>query len=1157
MKRTITLLLLTLEVMFGVSFETTYASNNNRTPVSELESGQQYTVSVSVVGESYLDYGSFSVVFYDENDNVIQSDEPNTIICDEGSDINIVLEGPIGSYYMKEIVVNGTSLGVNEESNYQYPLDFGYSIENLSGDMEIIFKPELYIRYKTVYCSANGPGSVKMYKNGTYVGTTTDNGTGNKVVSVVIDHSAQDEIMLEFIPDDGCTFSELHRGYYDGDFEQDGSEITNAVNNNTYTIKYQTDEYSYSRVFGATFERVTTPPVQQYTVTVSIDDVTYNTPVEDESLSVVFYDNNNNAIPSGDSHSITYEAGSYIKIGLEGEGYYIANYYVSDIIVNGTSFGPYEELNGLRSFVIDNLSGNLNVAFKLQLLERYRTVYCSANGPGSVKMYKNGTYIGTTTENGYGFKVVSVVIDHNAKDEIKLEFIPDECCIFTKLESGFYEPEFGDGGEVEVENNMITVKYVDDDTYLGRRCFAAYFERIEESVILNETNFPDATFRTYISDLSGLAEGGTLTNEKLLSVTSIDVHNKGITSLQGIEHFTSLTELVCCANELTSLDVSNNTALTFLDCGDNKLTSLDVSNNTALTSLLCGYNQLTSLDVSHNTKLTTLECNNNNQLTSLDVSNNTALTRLLCAYNQHTNLNVSNNTVLAWLGSHDDLVATSTGSNLYSISVPSGFDISKVSEFKVNNVSVTPIVVDERLIFKASSTCKITYKYDVSNSVAGLMEVTVYITALEEPNYDNTIYMDNVEVLSGTEAVLSVKMKNTVVAEGFEFNLYLPEGITVVTDEDGLPDVTLSTERTNSRKTNSFDAVLREDGSLRVLGASTNGSTISGNDGEIVQVKVAIADDMEEGDYIACVKDIAISDENSVSYTSAMTTSSIKVNAYIVGDANKDRAVDVADFIAVAHHLLENTPASFHPKAADANQDEKLDVADLTAIAHLILYGTISKPTNESPAKQFMPLVVGSTNESTEENYLYIEPVSVRGNSQVSLSVKMRNAVEAEGFGFDLYLPDGMSFATDADGFAEASLSTERTNSNKTNSFDAVIRPDGSLRVLAASTNGSSISGNDGEVALVTVNVASGMEAGEYPLIMKEIAISDVDAVSHRTDLQESSITILINGITTNINGIDNEDDNAEWYTLDGRRLNGKPKAKGVYIMNGKKVGIK
>ena len=30
-----------------------------------------------------------------------------------------------------------------------------------------------------------------------------------------------------------------------------------------------------------------------------------------------------------------------------------------------------------------------------------------------------------------------------------------------------------------------------------------------------------------------------------------------------------------------------------------------------------------------------------------------------------------------------------------------------------------------------------------------------------------------------------------------------------------------------------------------------------------------------------------------------------------------------------------------------------------------------------------------------------------------------------------------------------------------------------------------------------------------------------------------------------------------EWYTIDGRKLNGKPAAKGVYIQNGKKTVVK
>ncbi|MBR1655385.1 MAG: hypothetical protein IJ698_03055 [Prevotella sp.] len=64
----------------------------------------------------------------------------------------------------------------------------------------------------------------------------------------------------------------------------------------------------------------------------------------------------------------------------------------------------------------------------------------------------------------------------------------------------------------------------------------------------------------------------------------------------------------------------------------------------------------------------------------------------------------------------------------------------------------------------------------------------------------------------------------------------------------------------------------------------------------------------------------------------------------ILGDANGDGKVTVADYTAIAHYILGKTPANFNEKAADVNGDGKINVADYTAAAHLILYGTVEKP---------------------------------------------------------------------------------------------------------------------------------------------------------------------------------------------------------------------
>lgn len=128
-------------------------------------------------------------------------------------------------------------------------------------------------------------------------------------------------------------------------------------------------------------------------------------------------------------------------------------------------------------------------------------------------------------------------------------------------------------------------------------------------VEINETNFPDEKFRSYLlSQEYGWDE--KLTDSEIAGLRMMSVWSKGIQSLQGIEYFTALLTLDCYDNQLTSLDVSKNTALEYLFCYWNQLTSLDVSKNTALEYLYCSDNLLTSLDVS-NTALTNLYCYSN------------------------------------------------------------------------------------------------------------------------------------------------------------------------------------------------------------------------------------------------------------------------------------------------------------------------------------------------------------------------------------------------------------------------------------------------------------------------------------------------------------------------------------------------------------------
>ena len=128
--------------------------------------------------------------------------------------------------------------------------------------------------------------------------------------------------------------------------------------------------------------------------------------------------------------------------------------------------------------------------------------------------------------------------------------------------------------------------------------------------LLSEEYFPDANFRGWIASQPYGADG-ELTDEKLGSITEIDVSNNNIQSLKGIEFFTELKTLRCDNNLLAELDLSKNTKLTMLRCNNNRIAKLDLSKNTMLTTLYCNNNQMTELNMSGCSALTYLNNHSN------------------------------------------------------------------------------------------------------------------------------------------------------------------------------------------------------------------------------------------------------------------------------------------------------------------------------------------------------------------------------------------------------------------------------------------------------------------------------------------------------------------------------------------------------------------
>ena len=228
--------------------------------------------------------------------------------------------------------------------------------------------------------------------------------------------------------------------------------------------------------------------------------------------------------------------------------------------------------------------------------------------------------------------------------------------------------------------------------------FAGAISVEAKNIGINETNFPDPSFMQYVELKFDKNKDGLLSDKERNAVKKLDIGpdseyratlkfpSPG--TLEGIEYFPELKELICRYNNLSSLDVSKNKNLEELYCNNNKLEKLDVHKNKKLNILWCSSNNLKTLDVSQNRELKELWCGTNqiskiklnrkietlelslnrcntlnvknlknlkflgceeNEIKKLDVSKNKKLDGLYCGFNKLRKLDVTHNTRLTIL----------------------------------------------------------------------------------------------------------------------------------------------------------------------------------------------------------------------------------------------------------------------------------------------------------------------------------------------------------------------------------------------------------------------------------------------------------------------------------------------------------------------------
>lgn len=243
---------------------------------------------------------------------------------------------------------------------------------------------------------------------------------------------------------------------------------------------------------------------------------------------------------------------------------------------------------------------------------------------------------------------------------------------------------------------------------------------VSSGLAIDETNFPDANFRSYV--LASFDSNGDekLDDEEIANVKYIYAPAKTISSLKGIEYFTELLELNCDNNQLTSLDVSKNTKLVKLICSKNALTSLNTSHNPLLKKLDIYSNKITSIDVSQNTELETLYIGRN-PIETLNVKNNVKLMELQSELNNLTSIDLSNNSpsMTLYMANNIYPITVGKGRRFDLSKLPAGFDVSKTSNWQ-------NATVNSGVLIAKSVDDFVTYDYDCGNGHKVKFKFRVY-----------------------------------------------------------------------------------------------------------------------------------------------------------------------------------------------------------------------------------------------------------------------------------------------------------------------------------------------------------------------------------------------------------------------------------------------
>lgn len=340
----------------------------------------------------------------------------------------------------------------------------------------------------------------------------------------------------------------------------------------------------------------------------------------------------------------------------------------------------------------------------------------------------------------------------------------------------------------------------------------------------------------------------------------------------------------------------------------------------------------------------------------------------------------------------------------------------------------------------------------------------------------------------------AVELVNRGEVSGLQFNLSLPEGVSVAMDGDDY-DVWLDEER----KTRSHTIGVIDKGDCHTfLISSASNASLKKNDGALLHIRLLFDPDFEHGPRVMSFSDIVMVLPSGEQLTANSLTATIYFG-YRRGDANADTDVDVADYVITVREMLagaaQESGRGYFFDAADTNTDNIVNVTDLMGITNIVLgraNGDICYAPVVVDRDMLSPLILKEGSSAAATERLWIEGVHIECGDEVSLPIRLDNSGEYTALQTDLVLPPGIEVVSeDGEPVVDGSQRLSRDHV-----LSARMQDDGSLRIFLASPTNKPFNDNDGAIITVTLKATDAF-AGRGELRLTNSLVVETNAAKH------------------------------------------------------------